>query len=156
MSYSKFAAITSDILVRKGEARPSPIMPPVPFLRMVPREQDSQSPEALARQFGFTALASALEDRRKPSPVVDECDVGAPKRIFDRTASQKSPTKAHKIMIALTSAEHETLGLIASKKGFTRHEVVRKALDCYFEWLAEKYGGSCRCVSGPCLDSCNN
>src|SRR5882724_2549667 len=105
MSYSRFAVITSDLLVRKGEAMPSAITPPVPSLRVVPRAHDSQSPETLARQFGFAALAAALEDGRKSPHVMHESDIGAPISIFDRTAAQKSPAKAHKIMIALTSAE---------------------------------------------------
>ena len=61
--------------------------------------------------------------------------------------------RAHKLMVAMTDAEHEALALIAAKSGLTRHQVVRNALNGYFKWLAAEYTGTCRCISMLCSNT---
>lgn len=65
------------------------------------------------------------------------------------------PGKAHKIMVTLTATEFERLGIAAVKKGATRHQIVRAALDAHLERLKREYGGcGCMAVGAGCNESC--
>jgi hypothetical protein len=55
--------------------------------------------------------------------------------------------KPHRIMVALSAREYETLGIAAVKKGTTRHQIARAAMDSYFAELAHEFHDRCRCVS---------
>jgi hypothetical protein len=55
--------------------------------------------------------------------------------------------KPHRVMIALSPLEFETLGIAAVKKNTTRHLIAREALDFYFSELAREFHDQCRCVS---------
>ena len=55
--------------------------------------------------------------------------------------------KPHRIMVALSALEYETLGIAAVKKNTTRHLIAREALDFYFSQLAHEFHDQCRCVS---------
>ena len=55
--------------------------------------------------------------------------------------------KPHRIMVALSNLEYETLGIAAVKKNTTRHLIAREALDFYFSQLAQEFHDQCRCVS---------
>jgi hypothetical protein len=55
--------------------------------------------------------------------------------------------KPHRVMIALSALEYETLGIAAVKKNSTRHLIAREALDFYFGQLAREFHDECRCVS---------
>lgn len=67
--------------------------------------------------------------------------------------------KPHRIMVALSNREYETLGIAAVKKGTTRHRIAREAMDHYFATLAREFHDQCRCVSdaaregGCCRDA---
>ena len=86
----------------------------------------------------------------------DDNDLLLPYGVFEHTLGQAAPRKQHRIMIVLTEEEHETLGILAVKKGFTRHQVLRKALDGYLEWLVDEYGTKCRCISSTCSADCDH
>ena len=123
----KFEPMTANLLVRKGEAAPSP-----------------------------------LQDRRKTdrrltaSNVIAMNGFAAPEGIFSKKPVPKPPPKQRRIMILLSEREHETLCHIATKNGLTRYQIVRHALDSYFEWLADEYAKSCRCISTTCSESCDH
>lgn len=60
-----------------------------------------------------------------------------------------------KLFVSLSHPEHERLAIAAVKTGLTRHQIVRDALDIYFEQLLSDMGHDCRCVAGTaCTRSC--
>jgi hypothetical protein len=60
-----------------------------------------------------------------------------------------------KLFVSLSHPEHERLAIAAVKTGLTRHQIVRDALDIYFEQLLSDMGHECHCVSGTvCARSC--
>ncbi|HTQ14551.1 MAG TPA: hypothetical protein VMH86_11805 [Rhizomicrobium sp.] len=60
--------------------------------------------------------------------------------------------KPHRIMVALSAREYETLGIAAVKKNTTRHRIAREAMDAYFAHLAREFNNACRCVSDAARD----
>ena len=137
-SENKFTRLTAQIIVRKGDAAPSEIHRPN-------RRKTDRPPLSLV-----TPNESAKQWDDQPGD-----DGFVPKRIFERTLNERAPKKPRRMVIKLTEEEHQTLGIVAVKKGFTRHEVLRKALDAYLEWLAEQYGTSCQCISSTCATECD-
>jgi hypothetical protein len=60
-----------------------------------------------------------------------------------------------KLFVSLSHAEHERLAIAAVKTGLTRHQLIRDALDLYFEQISRDLGEECRCVAGTnCLRVC--
>jgi hypothetical protein len=57
-------------------------------------------------------------------------------------------------MVALSPTEFETLGHMSVKKGTTRHQLLRDALDEYMALLGEEYGEDCQCIYTGC--TCDN
>jgi hypothetical protein len=139
MDDSKYAPVTANLLVRKGDAAPSTV-------------NTNNSNGASRRRSKPKQDALTLTH----SNVVAMNGFRVPEGIFDKTATQQAPKKPHKIMVALSDEQHETLGLIAAKKGFTRHQIVRNALEGYFEWLADEFGSTCRCISTTCSAGCDH
>ena len=72
-----------------------------------------------------------------------------------RTPAFDGIEKRHRISLALSQQEHEKLGIVAVKKGLTRHQLMRDALDHYFEKLASEYQSECACIAlGGCRNGC--
>ncbi len=120
MSQPKFAAITSGLLARKGEARPwidaAPMGEPVkPFLAWRPAEPPPPVSETLA----------------EPEP---------PREI-------KGDWK--KYALRITHHDYERLGILAVKQGKTRQRLLQDAVDRLFTGMSETYGGNCACLGGP-------
>ena len=84
----------------------------------------------------------------EPPPVV--ADVSSPAPL---PPGPPDTAKPHRMMVTLTSGEFERLGIAAVKKGVTRHQVVRTALDMHLERLKREYGG-CGCMAGGCTEGC--
>lgn len=63
--------------------------------------------------------------------------------------------KPHRMMVTLSASEFEKLGIAAVKKGVTRHQMVRTALDLYLEQLRREFG-TCTCMTldGTCMAGC--
>lgn len=152
---SKFGRLTADLLVRKGDAEPSDIRrtrkrksetPPLNVVasNLVPEEQ------------GAADESTAYQTADVTSVPGENSELLLPYGVFEHTLTQSSPKKQHRIVIVLTEEEHETLGILAVKKGFTRHQVLRKALDGYLEWLVDEYGTRCRCISTACASDCDH
>ena len=147
MDESKFGRLTADMLVRKGDAEPSDIRRP---------RKSKKEPPALHLT---PPPADQVPDYQTADQTVvpgEDNDLLLPYGVFEHTLGQAAPKKQHRIMIVLTEEEHETLGILAVKKGFTRHQVLRKALDGYLEWLVDEYGTKCRCISSTCSADCDH
>lgn len=118
MSPAKFAAITANLVARKGDAAPSvdgPVMAPRrPAL--VPRDDRTALPK----------LPLFASERRHP----------------------ENADKLRRIVVSITQEELERLGIAAIKKGATRHDIVRGALDDYFRKLSTEFPHPCACMRG--------
>lgn len=135
MSQGKYAPITSSLLARKGEAAPSPIVSsarPMTWLSEVPHKKPAEVSET---RFVFTP-----EDLAPASP--------------SGAGSRPESEKSRRIVLNLTAQEYETLGLVAVKKGSTRHHLAQAAMDAYFEWLVAEYGEACSCIAGGAMCRC--
>jgi hypothetical protein len=70
--------------------------------------------------------------------------------------SEQGGEKRHRMSLGLTQEEHERLGIVAVKRGLTRHQLMREALDCYFDKLAADYKAECACIAtGGCKNGCD-
>lgn len=132
MSSPKFATMTASLLARKGDATPSVLTPSVrsahaTLSETLPIPQNDAGPRPFAAVQQTHALPAA------PVPAVEDVD------------------KPRRIMILIAHGELERLGIAAIKKGVTRHDIVRAALDSYFQKLAAELPQSCNCMAnGPC------
>src|SRR5262245_8065944 len=135
---SKFASITSSLLVRKGEAAPSPITSsaPAPIAARPPRPVTLLSDVARRKSDMVEPRYVYVPDEAPQSSICD---------------SKADGDKPRRIVLTLTAHEYETLGLVAVKKGSSRHQLAQAALDAYFEWLVAEYGEACNCIVGGAL-----
>lgn len=71
------------------------------------------------------------------------------------TPASPDGAKTHRMMVTLSASEFEKLGIAAVKKGVTRHQMVRTALDLYLEQLRREFG-TCTCMTldGTCMAGC--
>ncbi len=56
--------------------------------------------------------------------------------------------KLRRIVVSITQEELERLGIAAIKKGTSRHDIVRSALDDYFRKLSAEFPHPCACMEG--------
>lgn len=128
MSSPKFASMTAELLARKGAAAPSLFSP-------VHSEFTTQS-DAAPMPFAPTPrepVRAATQAEPVPLPAADNAD------------------RPRRIMIMITHDELERLGIAAIKKGVSRHDIVRGALDSYFRKLAAELPQTCSCMAnGNC------
>ena len=65
--------------------------------------------------------------------------------------------RPNKMMVTLSHADYEKLGIAAVKKGVTRQQMLRVAVDLHIERLKREYGG-CGCMAmggtGQCGEGC--
>lgn len=136
MSAGRFASLTPNLLVRKGEAAPSFIAPgvPRPFGRPLERAEARAAPPPLEPGHVYHPSVSASRA---------ETYAGQAPHELTRSASSDKPRR---MMVTLTPVEYETLGLIAVKRCTTRHQLLRSALDEYLEAVVEECGGACHCI----------
>jgi hypothetical protein len=115
------------------------VVPPRPELRAVP------SPEPL-RPVRELRVQPEPEPLRSVEPTAD-------RRSF---FSEQGGEKRHRMSLGLTQEEHERLGIVAVKRGLTRHQLMREALDYYFDKLASDYKAECACIAtGGCKNGCD-
>ncbi|MEI9990977.1 MAG: hypothetical protein WDM86_13150 [Rhizomicrobium sp.] len=94
---------------------------------------------------GPSAPKPSLFWTREP-PVAPEPDTPPPPPPIDRP---------HRMMVMLSASEFERLGIAAVKKGMTRHQILRAALDAHLVRLKREYGGcGCMAMGGNCQDGC--
>ncbi len=166
MSARRFAAITASLLARKGEAMPSVVRetPKAPILwsndpRVPTSEQHPVKDEEFATEIAILRNGHGQE----PERAMDD-DNGHEHDHDDVTHFSDHPNrqiaadheKRHRISLALSPQEHERLGIVAVKKGLSRHQLMRDALDFYFEKLASEYKSECACIAaGGCRSGCD-
>ncbi len=123
MSSAKFASITASLLARKGEAAPSFVLPVV-----VPDLVADMAPPR-------PALVRRRDAQSSPS----------------ETSRLDTVEKPRRVMVAITQEELERLNIAAIKKGTTRHDIVRGALNDYFRKLSAELPRPCACMEGGAL-----
>ena len=150
MSGGKFASLTAGLLVRKGEAAPSTVVPgPArPFGRPA---EGVEAPDTVHPR--EPAHAPAWVDGPEHAP--------APERVFAQPVREIAlhsdhPDKPRRLMVSLSAEEYEMLGLIGVKKNATRHQLLRIAFDEYLLQLVEEFGEECQCIAngGSCDAIC--
>jgi hypothetical protein len=62
--------------------------------------------------------------------------------------------RSKKLFIPLSHREHERLAIAAVKTGLSRHQLVRDALEMYFEQLSADMGDDCACITGGFASRC--
>ena len=153
MSSGKFASLTANLLVRKGDARPSTILPFAAYPGFAHREYDTRHgfDDADAPRGVVLTLNATQPEISAP----EETPEPAAKPGRSRSASPPPPPgapgeKPRRLMVMLSPMEHETLGLVAVKKSVTRHQLLRNAVDEYLALLIDEYDGDCRCIQTGC------
>jgi hypothetical protein len=117
---SRFASITADILARKGEARPW-----------------REVAEEVAKKPLAWQLPPQIADRPAPAPTPAAC------------APTENPVpQPRKCTVRISQYDYERLGILAVKKGKTRHILLQEAIGRLFTGMTEEFGVSCRCL-GP-------
>jgi hypothetical protein len=128
---SRFAPITAGLLARKGDAMPSTMIPP-----------------AILPPFAETSPRRPVQSVPSPPPAAPDNEAHPP----------HDPSRPKKLFIALSHREHERLAIAAVKTGLSRHQLVRDALESYFEQLAHDLRDGCACMSGAkgCSGACES
>lgn len=121
----RFAAMTGQLLARKGEARPA----------------DSPISGAMDRRDVVLTF-----DSTKLGPRVHEVS-----GLNHFSAPSPTQRKRHSISLSVTDGEFEKLGLVAVKKRVNRQQLLRLAVDHYLRELDKEYRSACRCISA---DAC--
>jgi hypothetical protein len=127
--------MTASLLARKGGAVPSTI---------APRYAAAPALAEMVRPAQPAAAAVVTEATMVPQD--NEHDMHLP----------HDPSRPKKLFIALSHREHERLAIAAVKTGLTRHELVRDALEAYFEQLSRDMREGCACMSGAKACSCES
>jgi hypothetical protein len=135
MSHGRFAPMTASLLARKGGAVPSTI---------APRYAASPVPAEMVRPV-------------QPAPVPVAETAMVPQDNDHDAHLPHDPARPKKLFIALSHREHERLAIAAVKTGLNRHQLVRDALEAYFEQLSRDMREGCACMSGAksCSGSCD-
>src|SRR5258706_8812276 len=159
MSGGRFATMTSSLLTRKGEARPSD----VGLTNVEPQTKpqiDWREP-ALERlvdeqRAGEMVRNAPMPFRHQAAESLREDDISNVE-FFSRGLGQSGPDKRHRVQLALTAAEYERLGIVAVKKGVNRNQLLRLAIDLYLEILAPEYKTDCACIATGegCRNGCD-
>jgi hypothetical protein len=154
MSGGKFASLTSNLLVRKGEAAPSPIVSGAiasgaarPFVHASERVDAPVAVQGHSPGWREGTQRASAPDWQDSPPHID-----APERVFARPAREIAlhsdhPDKPRRLMVTLSAGEYEMLGIIGVKKDVTRHQLLRIAFDEYLLQLVEEYGETCHCIA---------
>lgn len=132
MNRGKFAPITSALLARKGEAKPW--------------QAPGYEPRALT--FGpehrsDIGLRADGEGKSPPEPANPPPNV-AVSRIATSTNPEAPAERTKRISLVLSLAEFEKLGIAAVKKGVSRQQVMRNAIEFY---IAQSLNLRCECLS---------
>ena len=136
MKQQKFAPITSNLLARKGDAKPwQPPSHRLHELVLVPtRESDSgQSSSQPPNQSEFGAV-----------------------RIKTAGNSGVLGERTKRFSLALSPAEFERLGVAAVKKGVSRQQILRESMEFYLTDIAQTLMVPCECLSeSSCQRNCS-
>jgi hypothetical protein len=95
-----------------------------------------------------------------PSIIRPEKWTLGPAASLKKRAGKKAPAAANdapkfrRLVLSMTPREYETLGLIAVKKGTTRHHIAQEAMAVYLDTLADEFGEGCMCIEA-CQRGCD-
>jgi hypothetical protein len=153
---SKFAPVTSALIARKGFAAPSVLAAPktaalweqetfalqsrselTDMPRLVVNAGKAAQP-TVASAAPAAPVVKAASPARDPQPA--EAGAAAP------VAAAPDAPKPRRIMVMVPAGDVERLAIAAIKKGKTRHEIVKEALDAYFQRLAFEFSEPCQCM----------
>jgi hypothetical protein len=101
------------------------------------------------------AVPSAIAS--KPAHYWSEKDALPPLAAPEPVTGEVPPVvaKPRRMMVTLSAAEFEKLGIAAVKKGVTRHQIVRSALELHLERLKREFCEcGCMAIDGACLQGC--
>jgi hypothetical protein len=178
MKPGRFASITSNLLVRKGEARPwqmpgsevtdlRTVIEPVP--PHPPRERAVSEDERLAEADYWNwkrvrdAEAAAADHASEPSNGQTNMQTNghanayaaAPSHGYGHAEHEHDEHHSKRVMLRLSPAEYERLGIIGVKREMTRQQLLRQAIDHYLAAAKTEYQAACGCLSGEaCASEC--
>jgi hypothetical protein len=150
MNGGKFAAMTANLLARKGDAAPSAL----PEMKRVFSLGALSAPPPVHRVFETVepALTVPPPDMRTversahippPSPPV--------MRVVEKVREPAHIDKPRRLFVNVTPDEYERLGILGVKRDATRHQLLRAALDAFLKVAAR----DCACLSGEgCKNNC--
>jgi hypothetical protein len=118
---TKFAAITSSLLARKGEA--------------APWADNDRAPLAWRTE---TPL---------PPPVPA---VPPPRAVALPTLPVAAPDQMKRCTVKLSQRDYERLGIMAVKKDITRQQFLQSALTRVLDEIAREFPTVCSCIGGVC------
>jgi hypothetical protein len=183
MSTGKFAAMTANLLARKGDAQPSTmpehppasrgfnwtglVTPPVhrhfervdSVFKVPPPDGRAAEGGAFVRS-GEDQLSSRdlRYDTAAPDPRVEPVGEAAAEAPAEARPSIKAREpavieKPRRLFVNLTPEDYERLGIVAVKRDSTRHQLLRDALDAFIEKSSIEI--DCACVAtGGCKNNC--
>jgi hypothetical protein len=132
MAQGKFAAITSSLLARKGEA--------APWL------ESGRTPLAWRNE-----IAPAMPP--PPPPASPAMIVAAPPAYRAPLAQAPSDT-LKRCTVRLSQDDYERLGLMAVKKDVTRQQLLQAALAEVVAGMAREFSQGCACIGAGCGNAC--
>ncbi|HJW40124.1 MAG TPA: hypothetical protein VJ476_02730 [Rhizomicrobium sp.] len=109
----------------------------------------------------FARKGEALPSAAKPALLwtraTPPSEVSLPPFVTEPVSPATPLEKPHRFFILLSAQDHQRLGIAAVKKGVTRHQIVRAALDTHLDRLKREFGG-CACIAmgGSCHDGCRD
>lgn len=138
MSYGRFAAITSDLLARKGEARPWSMSPPAS--RIEPRAEAPRLP--------------VVEIPPPPPHPIAQPIVPPP---IATGGSEPPETPAfRRCTIRVSAHDYERLGIIAVKDDTSRAHLLQEALARFLRAKEKQYRAGCQCMAAQPCGSCES
>jgi hypothetical protein len=178
MNRSRFASVTSGLLVRKGEAKPwqmpgsemasLPATPPTHHFAATADDESFHEEEqrhAHLAQEERTAAQDYLNwkraqdaalslERRASNPIGADAALQdlAPDLHFRHDHAHEEHSK--RCTLRLSAAEYERLGIIGVKREMTRQQILRHAIDTYLDQAKNEYQDNCGCLAGECRGDC--
>jgi hypothetical protein len=171
MNRSRYASITSHLLVRKGEAKPwqmpgaeataefahvpENIVPVKAEHHFTDEEKNSASDYENWKRARDAEAATA--ERRHPhaNGHANGHAVGHARRDQQAAPHLESDEHSKRLTLRLTPSEYERLGIIGVKRDMTRQQLLRHAIDCYLAAAKAEYQSACGCLAGDgCRGEC--
>jgi hypothetical protein len=113
------------------------------------KQADAVEPQEPSPQDAKPAKRSASVSRQHRSSAAQSTALPAKPPAMDPAPDPaQEQGKARRVMVQVTAGELERLAIAAIKKGKSRHEIVREALDAYFAKLAYDFPAPCQCLMG--------
>jgi hypothetical protein len=142
VSSHRFTPVTSGLLARKGLAAPSVI------------HVHSLPTKPLQRADGLENPAN-IKSAEIESGQIDRSLLQHEMPHYTHDAHHDDPGKPRKLFVAMSYGEYERLSIASVKTGLSKHEIVRDALDRYFDKISHDLGKPCACIASDCSSKCS-